>query len=106
MCIHELSAAWEPGNLCKLRIVEDPRADREMQVLGPPLYLETNYVTHKRALIRWVRPQSRNHGAPPDVSYKIQWKRDTGSWDTTPDVSEEIYLPKTGEEWASKRSGG
>ena len=38
--LYELNYAWAVGKEYKLRIVEDPRADRTPEVLGPPLYLE------------------------------------------------------------------
>ena len=38
--------------------------------------------------MRWVAPQMRDDHLPPEVSYKIQWKESTGSWDTAADVSE------------------
>ena len=39
----------------------------------------------------------RNDGAPPGVSYKVQWKTAAGMWDT-PAVSEHVYVPPSGEE--------
>ena len=47
--IEELNAGWEEGKLYKMRIVEDMRADREAQVLGPPLYPEAADLTSSRA---------------------------------------------------------
>ena len=38
--LYELNYAWAEGKEYKLRIVEDPRADRTPEVMGPPLYLE------------------------------------------------------------------
>ena len=97
--LDELNAAWEPDKLYKLRIVEDPRADRVPEALGPPLYLEVTGFTRRSVGIRWVRPQIRNDGAPPGVSYRTQWKESAGSWDTEDDVSEQVYEPRPGKEW-------
>ena len=97
--LDELNAAWEPDKLYQLRIVEDPRADRVAEALGPPLYLEVTGSTRRSVGIRWVRPQIRNDGAPPGVSYRIEWKESAGSWDTADDVSEQVYEPRPGEEW-------
>ena len=49
--------------------------------------------------MHWVRPQIRNDGAPPGVSYRIQWKESADSWDTAADVSEQVYEPRPDEEW-------
>ena len=76
--LYELNVAWAAGKEYQLRIVEDPRADRTSEVLGPPLYLEALGVNRGSALVRWVRPQVRNDGAPPGVSYKVQWKAAAG----------------------------
>ena len=97
--LDELNAAWEPGKLYKLRIVEDPRADRVAEALGPPLYLEVAAANRKSMVIRWVRPQIRNDGAPPGVSYRIQWKESADSWDTEANVSEQVYDPGPDNEW-------
>ena len=100
--LYELNLAWAAGKEYKLRIVEDPRADRTPEVLGPPLYLEALGVNCCSALVRWVRPQVRNDGAPPGVSYKVQWKTSFGAWDT-PAVSQHVYSPPSGKEvlsWA------
>ena len=95
--LYELNVAWAAGKEYQLRIVEDPRADRTSEVLGPPLYLEALGVNRGSALVRWVRPQVRNDGAPPGVSYKVQWKTAAGMWDT-PAVSEHVYVPLPGKE--------
>ena len=95
--LYELNYAWAEGKEYKLRIVEDPRADRTPEVLGPPLYLEARGVNRGSVLLRWVRPQVRNDGAPPGVSYKVQWKTAAGMWDT-PAVSQNVYVPRPGEE--------
>ena len=49
---------------------------------GPPLYLEVADVNQRTAIMRWVRPQMRNDGAPPGVKYRLEWKRAAGQWDT------------------------
>ena len=95
--LYELNYAWAEGKEYKLRIVEDPRADRTPEVMGPPLYLEARGVQLRSVLLRWVRPQVRNDGAPPGVSYKVQWKTAAGMWDT-PAVSQNVYVPRPGEE--------
>ena len=95
--LYALNYAWAAGKEYQLRIVEDPRADRTPEVLGPPLYLEALGVNRGSALVRWVRPQVRNDGAPPGVRYKVQWKAAAGEWDT-PAVSEHVYVPLPGKE--------
>ena len=95
--LYELNYAWAVGKEYQLRIVEDPRADRTPEVLGPPLYLEALGVNRGSVLLRWVRPQVRNDGAPPGVSYKVQWKTAAGMWDT-PAVSQHVYVPPSGKE--------
>ena len=95
--LYKLNEAWAVGKEYQLRIVEDPRADRTPEVLGPPLYLEALGVNRGSVLLRWVRPQVRNDGAPPGVKYKVQWKTAAGMWDT-PAVSEHVYVPPSGKE--------
>ena len=95
--LYELNVAWAAGKEYKLRIVEDPPADRTPEVLGPPLYLEARGVQIKSVLLGWVRPQMRNDSAPPGVSYKVQWKTAAGMWDT-PAVSQHVYVPPPGKE--------
>ena len=95
--LYKLNEAWAAGKEYKLRIVEDPRADRTPEVLGPPLYLEAPGVQIKSVLLGWVRPQMRNDSAPPGVSYKVQWKTAAGMWDT-PAVSQPVYVPPPGKE--------
>ena len=95
--LYALNVAWAAGKEYQLRIVEDPRADRTPEVLGPPLYLEALGVNRGSALVRWVRPQVRNDGAPPGVRYKVQWKAAAGEWGT-PAVSEHVYVPRPGKE--------
>ena len=103
--LYELNVAWAAGKEYQLRIVEDPRADRTPEVLGPPLYLEALGVNRGSALVRWVRPQVRNDGAPPGVRYKVQWKTAAGMWDTPATVSEHVYVPLPGKEVMSWRIG-
>ena len=100
--LYKLNEAWAVGKEYKLRIVEDPRADRTPEVLGPPLYLEAPGVERESANLRWVRPQVRNDGAPPGVRYKVQWKAASGEWGT-PAVSEQVYVPPPGKEVLSWR---
>ena len=95
--LYKLNEAWAVGKEYQLRIVEDPRADRTPEVLGPPLYLEALGVNRGSVLLRWVRPQVRNDGAPPGVKYKVQWKTAAGMWDTLA-VSQNVYVPRPGEE--------
>ena len=95
--LYKLNEAWAVGKEYQLRIVEDPRADRTPEVLGPPLYLEALGVNRGSVLLRWVRPQVRNDGAPPGVKYKVQWKTAAGMWDT-PAVSKHVYVPPSGKE--------
>ena len=95
--LYELNDAWAAGKEYKLRIVEDPPADRTPEVLGPPLYLEAPGVQRESALVRWVRPQVRNDGAPPGVRYKVQWKTAAGEWGT-PAVSQHVHVPRPGNE--------
>ena len=102
--LYELNVVWAAGKEYQLRIVEDPRADRTPEVLGPPLYLEALGVNRGSALVRWVRPQVRNDGAPPGVSYKVQWKTAAGMWDTLA-VSQHVYVPLPGKEVMSWRIG-
>ena len=103
--LYKLNEAWAVGKEYQLRIVEDPRADRTPEVLGPPLYLEAPGVERESAHLRWVRPQVRNDGAPPGVKYKVQWKTAAGMWDT-PAVSKQVYVPPSGEEVLSWRIRG
>ena len=95
--LYELNDAWAAGKEYKLRIVEDPPADRTPEVLGPPLYLEAPGVQRESALVRWVRPQVRNDGAPPGVRYKVQWKTAAGEWGA-PAVSQHVHVPRPGNE--------
>ena len=92
--IDDLRRAWKPGQLYKLRLVEDPRSERTPQPLNPPLYLrvqgEANTI---QTTLRWLTPQTRDDTVPPVDSYKIQWKQSSGSWNTAADVSETTLGP-------------
>ena len=96
--LYELNVAWAEGKEYKLRIVEDPRADRTPEVLGPPLYLEA----------RGVQPRECEPtlGPPPDEERRrpagrpLQGPVEGGfrrMWDTSA-VSEQVYVPPPGEE--------
>ena len=102
--LYQLNAAWAADKEYKLRIAVDLPADRTPEVLGPPLYLEAGVGRHY-ALVHWVRPQVRNDGAPPGVSYKVQWKTSVGAWGT-PAVSQHVYVPLPGKEVLSSRIRG
>ena len=98
--LDEMNSAWETGKLYTLSIVRDPRADRQPQPPGPPLYLQVSGVNRTSAVLSWTKPQTRNDAAPPGVSYKLQWKLDSGRWDTASDVSTVTMTPsRTGMEW-------
>ena len=98
--LYHLNDAWTATKEYRLRIVRDLPADRTLEVLGPPLHLRTPGATRDNALVHWVRPQMRNDAAPPDVSYKIQWKKFDNNWDAT-GVSEQVYEPPSGKETLS-----
>ena len=92
--IDDLRRAWKPGQLYKLRLVEDPRSQRTPQQLNPPLYLRVEgEVSTTQTWLRWLTPQTRYDRVPPVDSYKIQWKQSSGSWDTAADVSETTRGP-------------
>ena len=92
--IDDLRRAWKPGQLYKLRLVEDPRAQRTSQPLNPPLYLRVEGdVNTTQTWLRWLTPQTRYDRVPPVDSYKIQWKQSSGSWDAPADVSETTRGP-------------
>ena len=83
--IDDLRRAWKPGQLYKLRLVEDPRSQRTPQPLNPPLYLRVQgEVNRTQTWLRWLTPQTRNDRVLPVDSYKIQWKQSSGSWGTRP----------------------
>ena len=92
--IDDLRRAWKPGQLYKLRLVEDPRSQRTPQPLNPPLYLRVeDWVNPTKTRLEWLTPQTRYDRVPPVDSYKIQWKQSSGSWDTAADVSEATRGP-------------
>ncbi len=92
--IDDLRRAWKPGQLYKLRLVEDPRSQRTPQPLNPPLYLRVQgEVSRTQTWLRWLTPQTRYDRVPPVDSYKIQWKQSSGSWGTAADVSETTRGP-------------
>ena len=91
--LEALRAAWTEGQVYKLKIVEDPRSERTPKVLGPPLYLKLSQHNDHELHAWWKMPENRVDRAPPDTTYKVQWKEATGSWDNPADVSEEIDSP-------------
>ena len=94
--IDDLRRAWKPGQLYKLRLVEDPRSQRTPQPLNPPLYLRVQgELNTTQTRLRWLAPQTRYDRVPPVDSYKIQWKQSSGSWDTAADVSETTRGPNS-----------
>ena len=89
--LHDLAMAWSEGQTYRFRLVHEPRADRTLQPPGPPLYLRQHPqvpVTYRYLWLLWVNPQMRDDTEPLDVTYKVQWKLSSGSWDTPADVSE------------------
>ena len=91
--IEALRLAWTEGQPYSLRIVEDPRPERTPQVSGPPLYLKVTPQGNHRLTAWWKMPENRVDRAPPNTTYKVQWKEASGSWDTPTDVSEQIASP-------------
>ena len=94
---HELFPPGEQGagTTIYLSIAETPLADRTPKVTGPPLYLRVETRNRDELRAGWTRPQMRNdddHNLYVD-SYKIQWKKSTGSWETPADVTEAVYTP-------------
>ena len=94
---HELYPPGEQGagTTIYLSIAETPLADRTPKVTGPPLYLRVETRNRDELRAGWTRPQMRNdddHNLYVD-SYKIQWKKSTGSWETPADVTEAVYTP-------------
>ena len=94
---HDLYPPGEQGTgtTLYLSIAETPLADRTPKVTGPPLYLRVKTRNRDELWARWTRPQMRNdddHNLYVD-SYKIQWKKSTGSWETPADVTEAVYTP-------------
>ena len=91
--LEALRATWTEGQVYKLKIVEDPRSQRTPKVLGPPLYLKVTPYTNHRLRVWWKMPENRVDRAPPNTTYKVQWKEASGSWDNPADVSEEADSP-------------
>ena len=94
---HDLFPPGEQGagTTLYLSIAETPLADRTPKVTGPPLYLHVENWNRYELRAKWIRPQMRNdddHNLYVD-SYKIQWKKSTGSWETPADVTEAGYAP-------------
>ena len=91
--LEALRAAWTEGQVYKLKIVEDPRSQRTPKVLGPPLYLKVTPYNHHTLGAWWKMPENRVDRAPPNTTYKVQWKEASDSWDNPADVSEETDSP-------------
>ena len=91
--LEALRAAWREGQVYKLKIVEDPRSQRTPKVLGPPLYLKVTPYTNHTLGAWWKMPENRVDRAPPNTTYKVQWKEASDSWDNPADVSEETDSP-------------
>ena len=91
--LEALRAAWTEGQVYKLKIVEDPRSQRTPKVLGPPLYLKVTPYTNHTLGVWWKMPENRVDRAPPNTTYKVQWKEASDSWDNPADVSEETDSP-------------
>ncbi len=91
--LEALRAAWTEGQVYKLKIVEDPRSQRTPKVLGPPLYLKVTPYTNHTLGAWWKMPENRVDRAPPNTTYKVQWKEASDSWDNPADVSEETDSP-------------
>ena len=94
---HDLFPPGEQGagTTLYLSIAETPLADRTPRVTGPPLYLIVENWNRYELRAVWTRPQMRNdddHNLYLD-SYKIQWKKGSGSWETPADVTEAGYAP-------------
>ena len=91
--LEALRAAWTEGQGYKLKIVNDPRSQRTPKVLGQPLYLKVTPYTNHTLGVWWKMPENRVDRAPPNTTYKVQWKEASGSWDNPADVSEETDSP-------------
>ena len=91
--LEALRAAWTEGQVYKLKIVEDPRSQRTPKVLGPPLYLKVTPFNNHTLGASWKMPENRVDRAPPNTTYKVQWKEASDSWDNPADVSEETNSP-------------
>ena len=95
--IDHLRRVWRPGQLYKVRLVEDPRSERTPQPLNPPMYLRVQGVVNTTQVhLRWLGPQMRDDQLAPVDRYKIQWKEASGSWGMAADVSETITGPTNG----------
>ena len=95
--IDHLRRVWKSGQVYKLRLVMDPRAERTPQPLSPPLYLRAKGVVNTTQVwLSWLRPQTWDDQLPPVDTYKIQWKETSGSWDMVADVSETTTGPTNG----------
>ena len=102
--IDDLRRTWQPGQSYELTLVEDPRSNRTPQPLNPPMYLRINEEVARLVpdapwlagytFLEWLAPQGRDDLPPPVDSYKIQWKRSSGSWGTPADVTETITGPR------------
>ena len=91
--LEALRLAWMEGQVYKLKIVEDPKSQRTPKVLGPPLYLKVTPYTNHTLGAWWKMPENRVDRAPPNTTYKVQWKEASDSWDNPADVSEETDSP-------------
>ena len=92
--IDHLRRVWTPGQVYRLRLVEDPRSERTPQPLNSPLYLhDRGVVNTNQVYLRWLAPQTRDDQVPPVDSYKIQWKQSSSSWDMGAAVSEVTDRP-------------
>ncbi len=103
--LHDLVTSWSVGQQYDMRIVSDPRASRAASPPGKPLHVRTApvpgggwAVASRSAVITWVRPQLRNDGPPDEVTYKLQWKLRSSSWDAPDDVTEHTYTPDEGDQ--------
>ena len=95
--IDHLRRVWQPGQLYKVRLVEEPRSERTPQPLNPPMYLRVQGVVNTTQVhLRWLGPQMRDDQLAPVDRYKIQWKESSGSWGMVADVSETITGPTNG----------
>ena len=102
--IDDLRRTWQPGQSYELTLVEDPRSNRTPQPLNPPMYLRINEEVARLVpdapwlarytFLEWLAPQGRDDLPPAVDSYKIQWKRSSGSWGTPADVTETITGPR------------
>ena len=91
--LEALRAAWTEGQVYKLKIVMDPRSQRTPKVVGPSLYLKVTPYTNHTLGVWWKMPENRVDRAPPNTTYKVQWKEASDSWDNPADVSEETDSP-------------